>query len=118
MSFTLPESDRIRIQHMVDAAQEAQVFAAGCDVESLSSERMLMLSLVKCIEIVGEAASRVSPETQETTQNVPWRAIVSMRNRLIHGYYDIDAERVWNTVYVDLPPLVEELKTILRRASE
>lgn len=119
MRFTLPDADRIRIQHMLDAAAEAQSFASGYNnVQDLSQNRMLMLSLVKCVEIIGEAAARVSPQTQNSTDGIPWRAIIAMRNRLIHGYYDVDAERVWNTVFIDLPPLVEELESLIRRASE
>lgn len=118
MPFTLPEPDRIRIQHMLDAAAEAQSFAAGCAVQDLSRDRMLMLSLVKCVEIIGEAAARISQDTLDVAPGIPWRAIVAMRNRLIHGYYDIDAERVWNTIFVDLPPLIEELQSLLRRATK
>lgn len=116
MPFILPEPDRIRIQHMLDAAAEAQSFASGYGAQDLSRDRMLMLSLVKCVEIIGEAAARISPDTQNAAPGIPWRAIVAMRNRLIHGYYDIDEERVWNTIFVDLPPLVEELQSLLRRA--
>lgn len=118
MRFTLPDADRIRIQHMLDAAAEAQSFASGYNVQDLSQNRMLMLSLVKCVEIIGEAAARISLQTQNFADGIPWRAIIAMRNRLIHGYYDVDAERVWNTIFVDLPPLVEELESLIRRASE
>lgn len=118
MSFILSDADRVRLQHMLDAAAEAQSFAMGHDAQDLSRDRMLMLSLVKCIEIIGEAAAQVSLETRENSLQIPWRAIVAMRNRLTHGYFDIDAERVWNTVLIDLPPLIQELQLLLKKASE
>jgi uncharacterized protein with HEPN domain len=71
---------------------------------------MLARALVKCIEIVGEAASKVTPETKNELSTMPWADIVGMRNRLIHTYYDVDLEVVWATVEVDLPPLVAALE--------
>lgn len=108
--------DRIRLQHMLDAACEALSFAEGQRRADLDGNRMLALSLVKCIEIVGEAASRISQETQEEAPQVPWSDIVSMRNRLIHAYFDIDLDRVWDTVEGDLPVLIAQLEDLLRAA--
>jgi uncharacterized protein with HEPN domain len=71
---------------------------------------MLLLSLVKCIEIVGEAASRASPEMREALPELPWPDIVGMRNRLIHAYFDVDHDRVWDTVHQDLPGLITALR--------
>jgi uncharacterized protein with HEPN domain len=106
--------DRIRLQHMLDAAREALSFADGHSREDLNSNRMLTLSLVKCIEIVGEAASRIAQESQQQGSQIPWQDIVSMRNRLIHGYFDIDLDRVWDTVEIDLPILIAQLEDLLR----
>jgi uncharacterized protein with HEPN domain len=66
---------------------------------------MLLLSLVKAIEILGEAASRVSEETRSEFCSIPWRDIIAMRNRLIHGYFDINLDIVWKTVTDELPHL-------------
>lgn len=106
--------DRIRLQHMLDAAREALSFAEGHSRKDLNGNRMLALSVVKCIEIVGEAASRISQETQQEVPQIPWPDIVSMRNRLIHAYFDIDLDRVWDTVEGDLPVLIEQLEELLR----
>ena len=109
--------DRIRLQHMLDAAREALSFAEGHIREDLNSDRKLALSLVKCIEIVGEAASRISQETQQEAPQTPWPDIISMRNRLIHAYFDIDLDRVWDTVEGDLPVLIAQLEDLLRAES-
>jgi len=99
---------------MVDAAREALQFIEGKSQEDLARDRQLALSLVKCLEIVGEAASKVSEQTRRTIPAIPWRSVVGMRNRLIHGYYDIDLARVWDTVNHNLPPLVETLQRAIR----
>ncbi len=98
---------------MLDAACDAIEFTEGRSRGDLGKDRMLALSLVKLIEIVGEAASRVSPKTQAAHPEIPWPDIVGMRNRLIHAYYDIDLDRVWDTVIDDLPPLIEDLEPLV-----
>ena len=105
--------DRTRLRHMLDAAREASLFIQGKTRASLDTERMLALSLVKLIEIIGEAAAKVSSEKQEQLPQIPWSQIIGMRNRLIHAYFDIDDDLVWKTVVEDLEPLIAELEKIL-----
>jgi uncharacterized protein with HEPN domain len=106
-----PELDINRIRHMADAAREALTFASGRSRSDLDSNRMLLRALVKDIEIVGEAATKVSDSTRSMLPDVPWADIVTMRHRLIHTYFDVNLDIVWNTVQSDLPELV----TILQR---
>lgn len=75
----------------------------------LDTDRMLLLSLVKSIEIIGEAAARVSPASQQAYPDIPWASIIGMRNRLIHVYFDVNHDIVWETVSRDLPLLLEQL---------
>src|SRR5687768_421113 len=110
----LSRSDGVRLRHMLDAATEALEFAGDRIKEDLDSDRMFALALVKLIEIIGEAANRVSPEGRASLADIPWRDVVSMRNVLVHGYFDIDLDRVWDTVTDDLPPLIEALKGLPR----
>lgn len=105
--------DSTRLHHMLEAAREAMAFVHGRTRADLDTDRQLALSLVKCIEIVGEAASGISQPFRRQHPEVPWRAIVAMRNRLIHGYFDIDHDRVWDTVKSNLPALVASLERIL-----
>lgn len=95
---------------MLDAAREARLFAKGRGREDLDRDRALMLSLVKEVEIIGEAASKVSEEAGAQLPSIEWRAIIGMRNRLIHIYYDIDLDVLWNTIARDIPRLIEELE--------
>lgn len=106
--------DLIRIRHMVESAREALTFVAGKERADLEKSRMLTLSLLKSIEIIGEAASKVTAETRDLHKEIPWEAIVAMRNRLIHGYFDVDLDRVWDTVRDDLPELVRTLEEIIK----
>lgn len=107
--------DEVRLRHMLDAARTAARFARQRTRPDLDSDELAMHGLVRLIEIVGEAASRVTPETRAALPTLPWSAIVGMRNRLIHGYYDVDLDLVWATLTDDLPPLITQLETFLRR---
>src|SRR6516164_5868427 len=74
--------DRVRIRHMIEAAEAAQRFIANRQRADLDTDEMLLFALVRAAEIIGEAASKVSDETRRTMPSVPWQQIVSMRNRL------------------------------------
>lgn len=108
-----PEEDIVRLRHMLDAAEEALEFARGRSRADLDTDRMFARAVVQDIEIVGEAAGAVSGETQDLYPDIPWAAITAMRNRLIHAYFDIDLDRVWDTLVDDLPSLVQELRRIV-----
>ena len=107
------EDDLARLHHMLDAAREAITFSAGKTFDDLIQDRMLLLSLVKELEIIGEAASRMSPEGRASVGGIPWAQITGMRNRLTHGYFDWRTERIWETVVTDLPDLVRVLETAI-----
>lgn len=79
----------------------------------LSRDRRLVLALVKSIEIIGEAATRISKEYRAITPQIPWQNIIGMRNRLIHAYFDIKLDILWKTVIDDLPPLITEIEKII-----
>lgn len=105
--------DEVRLRHMLEAAKEATDYAQNRTRVDLDNDRMLMHSLVRCIEIIGEAASQVTKDTQQQCSAIPWPSMIAMRNRLIHAYFDIDLDRVWDTVIDDLPPLISTLEALL-----
>jgi uncharacterized protein with HEPN domain len=107
------EDDLVRLRHMLDAARDATSFAENRRRQDLLEDRMLTLALVRSIEIIGEAGSRVSDESRHEIADIPWRAIVAMRNRLIHAYFDVDLDVAWSTVHSDLPPLISRLERAL-----
>jgi len=74
---------------------------------------IFQLALTRLVEIIGEAASRVSGPTREKHREIPWSDMVGMRNRLIHGYDVVDLNLLWDTVEIDLPPLIAALENIV-----
>ena len=84
--------DLVSLRHMLDHAQEAVNLTRGRVRGDLDANRLLELSLVRLMEIIGEAASRVSPDFQSRYSHIPWPQIVSLRHRLIHGYDSVDLD--------------------------
>jgi uncharacterized protein with HEPN domain len=107
--------DHIRLQHMSDAAEAAQRFCQGRTRADLDSDDMLRFALTRAVEIVGEAASKVSADARAETPTIPWPAVVGMRNRLVHAYFDVDADILWTTATESLPALLQELQSILKK---
>ena len=110
--------DEIRLRHMLDAAREAVSFARGRVGGDLETDRQLVLSLVKDIEIVGEAAAQITGVAREEVPGIHWQEIVAMRNRLVHAYFNINLDIVWQTVQEDLPTLIAKLEQILQPESD
>jgi uncharacterized protein with HEPN domain len=110
------KNDLIRLHHMLDAAREAQAFIQDRTRDHREVDRILTLALVKSIEIIGEAAAKVTPQGRDQAPQIPWSIIVGMRNRLVHGYFEVDLDRVWATVTNDLPPLIAALEEVIAAA--
>jgi uncharacterized protein with HEPN domain len=102
----MPPDDDVRLRHLIEAAETAIRFLEGRPRSDLDDDEMLRLALTKLVEIVGEAAKQVTPETQAEYPAVPWSAAARMRDRLVHHYFDIDLDVLWSTVTVDLPALL------------
>ena len=113
----MQKNDLIRVHHMLDAAQEARSFIRNQTRPALGGNRALVLALVRLIEVIGEAAAQVSKGFQDAHPEIPWAKIIAMRNRLIHAYFDVDLDRVWDTVADDLPPLMVQLEQLVPPAS-
>ena len=109
----MSKDDLIRLRHMLDSAREAISYLAGRKRSDLDNDRMLVHSLVRCVTIIGEAAANVSPDCRAKIPTIPWADVVGMRNRLVHAYFDINLDLVWDTVEDDLPPLIAELEKVV-----
>ncbi len=105
--------DRVRLHHMLDAALKASEFVAGRTRTDLNQDEKLTLALVRLLEVLGEAATQVSEGTRKLYPQIPWANITATRNRLIHGYFDVDLDIVWEIVSADLPVLTKSLQDIL-----
>jgi uncharacterized protein with HEPN domain len=105
--------DEVSLRHMLEHAREAVTFVTGKDHSDLEASRILSLALVRLIEIVGEAANRVSKTRQKQLSQISWLLVIGMRNRLIHGYDAVDLDIVWQTVTEELPSLITILEAIV-----
>ena len=100
---------------MLDHALEAVAMTKGKERADLDKDRQLNLALVRLLEIIGEAATRIPKEDQTHYSDISWSEIVSLRNRLIHGYDTVDFDILWQIVNQDLPRLIKSLRKILRK---
>jgi uncharacterized protein with HEPN domain len=107
------DDPQVRLRHMLAYAQEAVALMRDRNRTDLDTDRTLGLAILRCVEIVGEAASRIPVDIQQRYTKIPWPQIIGMRNRLVHGYDIVDHDIVWSTVTQDLPPLIVELEKIL-----
>lgn len=98
---------------MLHAAEQAAGFAAGKTRADLDRELMLNLALVRLVEVIGEAAANVTPQTRTAHPEVPWLQIIGTRNRLVHAYFSINLDILWKTVCQDLPSLIAQLRAIV-----
>jgi uncharacterized protein with HEPN domain len=105
--------DAIRLRHMREAVACALEMADGRQRTDLTANTMLAMALARCLEILGEAASNVTSEVRVRFSAIPFAKMVSMRNRLIHAYFDVDLDIVWTTVVDDLPSLLPILDSAL-----
>jgi uncharacterized protein with HEPN domain len=102
------------IRQMLDFAREANSLMQNRTRADIEKDRMLQLSLLKLLEMVGEAANRIPHIEREHFPQVPWDSIIGMRHRLIHGYDIVDYDIVWKTAVEDLPTLISLLEELLK----
>ena len=105
--------DRVSLRQMLDHIEEAILLAGDRTRADLGTDRLFSLALLKLVEIVCEAGTRVSEPVQAGHPEVPWRLIVGTRDRLIHRYDDVDYDILWNIVTEDFPPLASQIRTLL-----
>ncbi len=104
--------DRVSLRDMLNYANEAVQLLGGGNREEFGKNRVTQLAVTRLVEVVGEAASRVSAATRQRYPLIPWPQIIGMRNHLIHGYDVIDWDLLWDTVEADLPPQIASLQNM------
>lgn len=104
--------DESYLLDMLVAARRAARFAEGLTYEGFLRSDLHQNGILKVLEIIGEAASRVSAETRTAHPDVPWPDIVGLRNRIVHAYFDVDLALVWNIVRNNVPGLITALERI------
>lgn len=115
MRYIIKRDDSVYIRHILDAARKAVSFVQNRRRDDLDKDEMLALSLVRLLEVAGEASNCVSESFRERHPEVPWKRMTDMRNRLIHAYSDVDYDIVWDTVSRDLPMLIATLNKAFKQ---
>jgi len=109
--------DEVRLRHMLDAAKKALQYFKGESRQEIDSDEIRVLAVTRLIEVLGEAAKNVSEITRNRSPEIPWREIAWTRDRLIHGYFNVDLDILWQITTVDLPVLIEHLERLLQSDS-
>jgi len=107
------QRDNVYILDILEAARLAITYVGEKTKEDFLNDLQCQDAVIRRLEIIGEAARRISEKTKSTFWNLPWYEMVGMRNVMIHDYDDVDMVIVWETVKNDLPPLISELESIL-----
>jgi uncharacterized protein with HEPN domain len=108
-----PEADTVRLRHMLQAAELALRFCAGRQRADLDADDMLRFALVHAVMVVGEAASKVSDATRRELADIRWPAMIGMRHRLVHAYFEIDAAVLWQSATEGMRALAARLRSAL-----
>lgn len=109
------------LDHMRQAAADACAFVQGMALEDFQQDRRTQQAVIMSLIILGEAATKVMdayPDFAQAHPQVPWRSMRGMRNRIAHGYFDINLDVVWSTVQTALPPLLEQLAALRPQAGD
>jgi uncharacterized protein with HEPN domain len=109
----MKKNDTLYLVHMVEQARKIQARVANLTRDQFDQSETHQLVLVHQVQIIGEAASRVSPETRETIPAIPWRQIVGMRNRIVHDYLEINYDVVWSVAIQSVPELLSVLEPLV-----
>jgi len=106
--------DTVTLRQMLDMGREILSLTRGRSAAELRRNRLLELAVSRLLEVLGEAARRVSAGFREAHPELPWTQMIGMRNVLLHAYDDVDLATVWTTIQDDIPRLVQALERLVR----
>lgn len=106
--------DRGRLMHILESISNINEFLVDKTAEDFLTDKMLYFAIVKNLEIIGEASYMLTTDFRESTPNIDWKEMISMRHILVHGYYHVDSRIVWKTLQEDLPRLKVDIENLLK----
>ena len=107
------KTNEVYLRHILDAIEQIELYAEDIDKATFEEQRMVQDAVIRQLEIIGEASRQLPEEFRKRHDQVPWHAIIGMRNRIAHEYVDIDLAVVWEVVQYDLPGLKSDVQAIL-----
>jgi len=110
--------DHARLNHIIDAINEVEKYLTDIDLQEFMENSMVRFACIKQLEIIGEAANHLSDELKDFYHQVSWRQIIGLRNILVHEYFGIDSEVVWNILENDLPEFKREIVKIISASAD
>lgn len=118
MADPIPSRDAALLLDMLLAARDAVGFVGGLDEARFADSRLHQNAVIRSLEIIGEAAGKVSAETRAELPNIPWRDMIGMRHRLIHGYAEVRIDLVWHVATERLAPLIAVIEPLIPPSPE
>lgn len=113
-----PIRDRGRLEHILQATDNALQYTSGMSYEALANDKIVCHAVTYNIQVIGEAASRLSEEFKSSHTDIDWRDVISMRNILVNDYYNVDFDVLWNVLKEDLPPFRELIIQYLNKNAQ
>ncbi len=109
-----PIKDYGRLLHMIEMARSLEIEKGKYNIEDIRNDRVLFYGLSKMVEIIGEAAYMTTKEYKCNNPQIPWRQIEGMRHILVHGYFSISADVLWDVIENDIPKLLPDLENCIK----
>ena len=110
----MQRDDSVYLKHIRDAILKIEDYTKRISASSFKEDTLIQDGVIRQIEIIGEATKRISHEIRKDSKDVPWDDIAGMCDKLIHGYFGVDIEKVWLTVQNDIPVLKKQISGILK----
>ena len=112
----MQKDDTVYLRHILDAISKIEEYVAGAGYQSFTQNTLVQDAVMRQLEIIGEAAKRISPALKDEYVHIPWKNMAGMRDKLIHDYFGVDIDAVWATLVQDIPALKREVTEIVREA--
>ena len=111
----MKKDDYVYIEHILESFTKIVQYLESVSYEAYLADEEKQDAIIRKIEVAGEATKHLSPEFREKYSNIPWRAIAGMRDKLIHDYFDVDLDTVWEAATKDIPGLIPDIETLMRQ---
>lgn len=110
------KDDSVYLRHVLDAIDRIEEYTGDITHTSFLADHLRQDAAIRQIEVIGEAAKKLSSELKDRHPEIPWKDVVGMRDKLIHDYFGVDLDAVWDTIEKDVPQLKDKIRAIIGNA--